>query len=721
MPLKSLQNYCLFLGMRLRTLLSGNRTVEEQPFRAELFSVDQFTRYAKRLARKQQVSYQRGRNKLLLRLKENEKVLAEAHELLNEEGQSSRRRSPAGEWLLDNYYLIKEQIRITQKHLPESYIRELPHLLRGPVAGCPRVYDLALELVSHGDGRLDSQGLAEFVTAYQTVSPLKLGELWAIPIMLRLALIENLRRISSRLIASQKQRDQADYWTTRILQVSAKDPDGVIIEIAAMSKSVIPLSHVFVAEFTRRLYGQNQEFDLPFAWLEKKVAEQGETLDRIIRVTSQKQAEDQVSIANTIGSLRFLEVADWHDFVEEMSIVEKILAQDPMREYRRMSFKTRDRYRHVIENLSLRSKLEEEEVAARVIKAAQSAQAANGPEHITAHVGYYLIDKGLESFSHAVGLRLPLSQYLQAKKTCLSSGFYFGSILCVTLAAATGILFWIQSVGGLSLSWLVLFGAALLLTTSQTAVSLVNWLSTMFVSPQDLPRMDFSEGIPAYAHTLTVVPCMLDNARAVGLLLEGLEVRYLANIDAHVDFALLTDFCDASQETTPADAALLAQVKEGIEQLNYKYRRQKDQVFWLFHRPRRWNESEKIWMGYERKRGKLADLNALLRGRGEDRFQVILGDPARLQDVKYVIALDADTRMPRNAARDLVGVIAHPLNRPVYDERKQRVVSGYGILQPRVEPSYPGETPSVFVKIFGGDSGIDPYTRAVSDVYQDLS
>ena len=584
LSLKSFQNYCLSLKTRLGAFLARNRIVEEQPFRAELFSVDQFTRYAKRLAQKQQVSYKRGRNKLLLRLKENEKVLAQIHELLNDAGQSKRRISPAGEWLLDNYYLIKEQIRITQKHLPESYIRELPHLLRGPVAGCPRVYDLALELVSHGDGRLDSKGLAEFVTAYQTVGRLKLGELWAIPIMLRLALIENLRRISSRLIASQTQRDQADYWTTRILKVSAKDPDGVIIEIAAMSRSVVPLSNVFVAEFTRRLYGQNQALNLPFAWLEKKVAEQGETLDRIIRATSQKQAEDQVSIANTIGSLRFLEVADWHDFVEKLSIVEKILAQDPAKDYSRMSFETRDRYRHVIENLSLRCKMDEEEVAKRVIQIAQTAKAAKGSDHITAHVGYYLVDKGLESFCHVLGLRLSFGQYLQAKKTLWSTGFYFGSILCVTLAATAGILFWIQSVRELSLAWHILLGVALLLMTSQTAVSLVNWLSTMLVSPQDLPRMDFSEGIPPYAHTLTVVPCMLDNSKAVDLLLEGLEVRYLANIDANVDFALLTDFCDASQETMPGDAALLAQVKDGIERLNYKYRRQKDQVFWLFHR-----------------------------------------------------------------------------------------------------------------------------------------
>ncbi|MFA5115792.1 MAG: glucoamylase family protein [Candidatus Omnitrophota bacterium] len=710
----------LFLKMRLGDFLAWNRIAEEQPLRAELFSIEQFKAHAKNLAQGHVVSYKKGRNRLLLRLKKNEEVLAEIHELLNETGKSKRKISPAGEWLLDNYYLIEEQIRLAQKYLPENYIRELPHLSLGPFAGYPRVYELAMELVSHGDGRLDNQGLTEFVTAYQSVSHLKLGELWAIPIMLRLALIENLRRVSSRLIVAQTERDKANYWATRILGVSVKDTDGVIIEIAAMSRANLLLSDAFVAEFTRRLHGQSQALNLPFAWLEKKLSEQGETLERMIRATSQKQAADQVSIANTIGSLRLLEVTDWHDFVEALSAVEKVLRQDPSGDYSRMSFATRDRYRHVVEKLSLRSKISEEEIAAQAIRIANKARTEKGPGHVTAHVGFYLLDRGLEFFCRELGLRLPLRQYLQAKKTFWPSLLFFGSVTFMTLAVTEGILIWMRLAGALSWLWLVLFGASLLFTVSQTAVSLVNWFSMMLVKPQNLPRMDFSEGIPAYAHTLVVVPCLISDARTVDSLLEGLEVRYLANIDANTDFALLTDFCDAQQETIPEDEALLAQVVDGIKQLNYKYRRHKDQVFSLFHRPRRWNEREKVWMGYERKRGKLGDLNAFLRGKGEDRFSVILGDAQRLQNVKYVITLDADTRMSRNAARELAGVIEHPLNRPVYDEKKQRVVSGYGILQPRVESSYPGENPSLFVNIFGGDTGIDPYTKAVSDVYQDF-
>ncbi|MHB9156308.1 MAG: glycosyltransferase family protein, partial [Endomicrobiales bacterium] len=438
------------------------------------------------------------------------------------------------------------------------------------------------------------------------------------------------------------------------------------------------------------------------------------------QATSQKQAADQVSIANTIESLRLLEVTDWHDFVEELSVVNTILRRDPSGDYHTMSFATRDRYRHVIEKLSLRSRRTEADVASRAVQIAQEAEALKGRKDVTAHIGFYLIDKGLERFYRCLGLRLPLNEYLQAKKTVVPFIAYTGAIALVTVAVTALVVLLAWNAGLPRLPWLVVFGVPLLFAASQPAVSLANWFSTVLVKPKNLPKMDFSEGIPAYAHTLVVVPSMLADERAVEALIENIEVRYLANTDANVDFALLTDFRDAQQETMPEDDALLAQARTGIEKLNHKYRRLKENTFYLFHRPRRWNAQERTWMGYERKRGKLSDLNSLLRGGGKDRFSAVIGDPAGLQDVKYVITLDADTRMPRDVARDLAGTIAHPLNRPVYDEKKQRVTAGYGILQPRVEASYPGDNPSLFVKVYGGETGIDPYTKAVSDVYQDL-
>jgi hypothetical protein len=387
--------------------LSKKKFAEEQPLRAELFSVEQFRAHAKYLALKHQVSYVKGRDKLLLRLKDNEEVLSGANELLNESGKGKIRISPAGEWLLDNYHLIEEQIQLARKFLPKSYIRELPHLLTGPLEGYPRVYEIAMELVSHCDGLLDVRTLTEFIESYQTINHLKLGELWAIPIMLRLALIENLRRVSSRLIVSQKERDKADYWANRILAVSEKDSNGVLLEIAAMDKERLALSGFFVAEFMRRLHGQSPSLNFPFVWLEKKLEGQGETLGRVIRSVSQKHAADQVSIANTIGSLRLLNITNWHDFVEGLSVVEKILRQDPTDDYGKMAFVTRDQYRHLVEKLSLRSKLTESEFAVQAIAMAQAAKERHGCNCAAAHVGYYFFDKGLELLCRHLKLRLP--------------------------------------------------------------------------------------------------------------------------------------------------------------------------------------------------------------------------------------------------------------------------------------------------------------------------
>ncbi len=678
----------------------------EEPLRAELFNLDQFEQHAVTLAGLHKITYRRGREKLLSRLMENEEIIMQAYELLAETEDSKRKVSPAGDWLLDNYYLIEEQIRLARRFLPKGYSRELPALIKGPLSGYPRVYDIAMEIVSHGDGRVDLKWLTGYVRAYQTVDSLKLGELWALPIMIRLALIENLRRVSSRMVLSQIDNDRADYWANRILDISGKDTDGIVLEIAAMARFDLPLSEFFVAEFVRRLQGQTSALNFPLVWLEKKLSEKGENIDRMIQLTSRDQAADQVSIANTISSLRFLDSVDWHEFVEGLSIVENILRNDPSGDYKFMSFSTRDGYRHIIENISSMTGSREEETASHLIQTAEGTGT---------HIGYYLRGKGLRIFCKSLGIR-PKSLDTGPKLF-----FYMSSIILLAIISAFCVMYAALGPGLAAWRNLLLYGLPLLFISSQASLTLVNWVSTLLVSPEKLPRMDFSRGIPASAHTLVVVPSILTGVKAVESLIENLEIRYLANTDPEVDFGLLTDFTDAVSETLPDDALLLSKAAEGIDRLNMKYRRLKENSFYLFQRPRKWNKQENKWMGYERKRGKLSDLNSLLRGKaGSDRFCRIIGDISLLQDVKYVITVDTDTLMPRNCARDLIEIISHPLNRPVIDVKKNRVISGYGILQPRVETGYPGDNPSIFVKVFGGETGIDPYTKAVSDVYQDL-
>ena len=686
--------------------------------------------HGKSLAGSHRLGSQRGTDKLLARLAENEDVLLQAYRLLTTQGKANRRISPAGEWLLDNFYLIEEQIRTAKRHLPKGYSRELPRLALGPSAGLPRVYDIALEAIAHGDGRVDPESLSRFVTAYQQITALKLGELWAIPIMLRLALIENLRRVGAREVASTIDRDRADAWADQMMEVAEQDPKSLILVVSDMARSNPPMVSSFVAELARRLQGQSPALALPLTWIEQRLSESGLTIEQLVQSETQKQASVQVSIANSIGSLRFLGAMDWREFVETMSGVEQKLRQDPAGVYARMDFATRDRYRHAVEKTAKGSRLSEGEVARKAIQLAHEGAAgalarvaARGSGDRTAHVGYYLIDKGLSQLNRAAQVRLSIAEAVQ--RTCgrFALPLYLGATVLLTLVFSEALLAKAQA-GGLH-GWLLAPIAILLLfCTSHLVIALVNWAATVLATPRPLPRLDFSSGIPPDCRTLVVVPAMLTSAQNIEDLIEALEVRFLANRDEQLKFGLLTDFCDAHEETLPEDRALLLLARTRIEELNEKYRSAesgvKGDAFFLFHRPRRWNPQEHLWMGYERKRGKLADLNLLLRGGGQECFSLVVGPTEVLSGVKYVITLDVDTQLPRDSAREFVGTMAHPLNRAHFDEKQQRVTGGYGILQPRVAVSLPGTNRSRYARLFGSEPGIDPYTRAVSDVYQDL-
>jgi len=692
---------------------------DEPPLRSELFSSEQMKEHGKTLAGAHRLGPRGIRDRLLARLAENERILTGACTLLTSAVDANRRIAPAGEWLLDNFYLIEEQIRTAKRHLPRGYSRELPRLLDGPSAGLPRVYDIAHEAISHGDGRVDPESLSSFVASYQTVTVLTLGELWAIPIMLRLALIENLRRVGARVVTGSIDRDLAARWAEQMLEIAEKDPKSLILVTADMARSNPPMVSSFVAEFARRLQGQSTALALPLTWIEQRLSESGLTIEQLVRSENQQKAADQVSISNSIGSLRFLGAMDWRAFVETMSAVDHVLREDPGGAYDRMEFTTRDRYRHVIEKVAKRSRLHEADVARKAILLAGEGAARNGPDDRAAHVGFYLVDKGLPRMERAAGVRLPLLETLRRTAGRCSLHLYLGSITLLSAIFSWALLAKAHA-GGLQDWPLALFGALSLLCASPLAVALVNWFATLLVKPNSLPRMDFSEGIPPESRTLVVVPTMLTSPRNIESMVESLEVRFLANRDENLYFGLLTDFLDANEETIPEDEELVRLARTGIEELNDKYGSEKCYPFFLFHRPRRWNPQERTWMGYERKRGKLAELNLLLRGGALDCFSLVVGKTADLSNVKFVIPLDTDTQLPRDAARQFVGAMAHPLNRARYDERMQRVAEGHAILQPRVADSLSGKNRSRYARLFGSEPGIDPYTRAVSDVYQDV-
>ncbi len=441
----------------------------------------------------------------------------------------------------------------------------------GPAADFPRVYGISLELISHTDGRVDSQALDGFIAAYQSVVPLQLGELWALPLMIRLALIENLRRIASRIAIARQERDLASDWADKMIITVEQCPSDLILVLADMARSNPPLSGAFLADLTRHLHGQNPSFAIVHSWLEHRLNDSGLSTEQLVLNEGQVQAAEQISVGNCITSLRFLSVHDWPQFVATQSLVEQTLNRDPAGIYPKMDFQTRNRYRHAVEAMARRSELTEFDVAFRAIQLSENEAASSTNLH-TRHVGYYLVDSGRPVLEKLVQMRLTASVVFDKLRRAFPLSIYILAVLFFTWLGIAG-LFGFGDWGSSSRWLLLAIAIPILMCGIQFGLGLVNWLCTILMRPQALPRMDFRDGIPEEHRTCVVVPSMLSGIDSIDRLLEGLEIRYLANRDASLQFALLTDFLDADLEVMPSDQELVAHAQRGIDRLNRDYRR----------------------------------------------------------------------------------------------------------------------------------------------------
>ncbi|MGL4370386.1 MAG: cyclic beta 1-2 glucan synthetase, partial [Spirochaetota bacterium] len=551
------------------------------------------------------------------------------------------------------------------------------------------------------------------MSGYQKISPLMLGELWAIPIMLRLAIIENLRRVAMRIIESWNAESLAEYWADRLIASAEKNPQNVILDMADMMREDIPLTSAFVAESVKRFQSRSGTMSIPLLWIEQNLSRQGSTIDAMIRTESGHRAVNQISISNNISSLRFLLTVDWKSFIESNSAVESCLAKDPSGYYSGMDFATRDIYRHSVEKIARRSRKSELEIAAAAVSRADGEKSGSRENH----VGYYLNDAGKTAFENSVGMKRSFSDFLMRTGRKAPSLLYIASISAATAGLSAMTLYLARPP---ETSGLIMYAAVLCLCFSQLAVYFVNRIVSALVPPLLLPKMDFSKGVPLESKTLVTVPSMLSDADSCRKLLLKIEVCYLSNQDPNILFSILSDYKDAPCENMEGDDELLSDMRSGICALNEQYAVNGMKPFMLFHRKRTFDARDKIWMGYERKRGKLEALNkAVISSNAGDLL--VEGDTAQLQGIRYIITLDSDTQFPRNTARRMIETMSHPLNRPVYDNERGIVTSGYTIIQPRVVSSLPSAETSYYARMFGSDSGIDPYTRAVSDVYQDLA
>ncbi|MFA5910915.1 MAG: protein ndvB, partial [Vicinamibacterales bacterium] len=641
------------------------------------------------------------------RLTLNARVLRHVYQTLAEDVHEGEFVTPATEWFLDNYHLISAEIVEIREQMPRRFYRELPALATREKAGDARIYAIAIELLRHSDSRLEVPQLTQFLNSYQRVAPLTIGELWAWPIMLKLALIENLRRLVSELLASSTARHAADVHVARIdagspeaaVRIPEDSPDAYLVQMLHRAREYDARRSPLRAALEAHLIARNT------------VAEE------IVRAEHQRQATSQASVANAITSLRLCATIDWRNYVESVSLVDSVLRRDPGGMYARMDFLSRDRQRQAVEELAEPSGEAQIRVALKAVESARQAAERKVPR-AAAHVGYHLVGKGREGLEIDLAYRPKLRLRIRRFGLRHATGGYLGSITLLTLLLVAGGL-WYARTAGASPPWLGLAALLLLIPASDLALSLVQRVVTWRVPPQRLPRLDLTDGVPEEGRTMVVVPTLLTSVRNVQQRLEHLEVVALGNLDPQVHFALLTDFLDAPQAEMPGEEVVLAAARAGIEALNAQFTGGGPRFF-LFHRERLWNPREQVWMGWERKRGKLEEFNRLLRGATDTSFSTQVGPLELLPGVRYCITLDSDTQLPRDAARELIGIILHPLNQPVVHPTLKRVVEGYAVLQPRVSVTMASAAGSLFARTYAGHTGVDPYTTAVSDVYQDL-
>ena len=683
--------------------------------RSELFGPERLAHHALSLAAAQGVAqHPRLRVRPLpARVEDNATFLLGAYRSCAAALQAGRPIAPAAEWLLDNFHLVEQQLRQIADDLPAGYYRQLPKLADGPFVGYPRVLGLTWAYVAHTDSLLSGPILAMFVKSYQQVSPLTIGELWAVAITLRIVLIENMRRLAEQITLGEAQRQIADDIVNQVLAArndSARTPQEALYSATAGLASA-PLDEIIAAQIAKRLRGFDPAETPLHSWLEDRLHRQGSSVETVVQNAQLRQGASNVTMRNIVTSMRLASELDWADFVEDVSLIDARLRARS--DFAAMDFATRNSYRTAIEVFARGSALTEIAIAEAALDFAATRDAA-GTHAVVPDPGIGLIGPGRTAFEKVIGFAPSLRMRIGRRLGRLGLAGYLAAIAVIS-ATALATALWATGASGAALALLGLSG---LVAATETGTALVNLAVTRAVRPKLLPGLDLSAGIPPHLRTLIAVPVLLGDRRDLQALVEQLEVHHLSSVGGALHYALLSDGPDAGTETTPEDASLIAEADAAMARLNASYPSDHGNRFVFLHRHRLWNPAEGVWMGWERKRGKLEELNRLLRGATDTSF---LPHPALPQDVRFVITLDADTRLLRDTVARLIGKMAHPLNRAVFDPVSRRITAGYGVIQPRVTPALPvGAEGSLFQRIFSSPGGIEPYAAAISNVYQDL-
>ena len=694
-------------------LLAPERGALEAPVRSEIFGAARFSDHGRSLAKAQEVAAPGElRSSFFPRLQENLHVLRDARMLLEDHALRGHQLAPAAGWLIDQGTLLEGQFETVRTGLPRRYFNQLPRLRDAPLAGLPRIYGLAWAWVAHTDSGLDEDLLELFLSAYQSQRELTLAELWAIPTTLRVVLIENLRRLAERAATLQAARDAAHRWVER-----APEP-GDEERLAQLGRS---LQRRGVLEaFALQLQRRSDEFAAAIApavraWLATHLPDPAHALQS----QQQQAAEDHQSVRNAVLSLRGLDRVDWRGVLLRSSAAVADLQRLPV--FMAEAVATQDLTLHDIEALARRATILESQVSAALAQCVLGADTGGPAGDAVAAPQYWLRGPGRPGLLHALQLKDPWAPLRHCARRAATPAYL------LTLLAGTAALVMVLLQRGAAAdlpAWAMALSALLLtLPASEAVLAVLHRLVSESVSPRRLPRLALEEGIPAGDRVLVVMPVMLTRMSELQELAAQLEQHHLSNPERHVQFALLSDFADAAEAHLAADPLLLDAARQALQRLNRQYPVEPGEPlrFLLLHRERVWSDSERCFMGWERKRGKLEQLLDWLAEGGGCPFVDLGSLSAPPPGVRRVLTLDADTDLPPGRLRELVAIHAHPLNAPRLDPGGSRIAAGYAILQPRLVVPLPRPgTVTPFYWLFSGQWGVDPYSGASSEVYQDV-
>ncbi len=655
----------------------------------------------------------------ILRMNENYKYIIYVYKSLNLDVQNMHKTSPAAEWLLDNFYIIEEQVKSIRKDLTKKEYSRLPSLEKGPMRGYARIYNLALELVSHTNGRVDDRALVKYIKAYQTHSVLTNQELWVLSLMIRLAIIEKLRFICEKIMQYRIQKRKADRLLDSLATDEGQDSVKTLKALENQIKSLNEINPAFLEHISYRIRKLGRSCSPILHFIEEKLARLGTTLEAVTQKEHNDEAIIKYSIENCIVSLKFISSLDWIEVFESLSLTEKCFNDDPDGTYSLMDLPSRNYYRNKLEQLARKYKVSETHVARKILDLAKDAKEQETDRRMT-HVGYYLVDKGVSELDQKMGYKPDVFFGLYEVLKKYPSVLYLGSIFLLTILFTYFVSRYSFIASGYNLIAGIATALIVLVPASDIAINLNNWVLSHICKPAFIPKLDFEKGIGEENASMVVMPVLIIDKKCVHELFENLEVHFLANKDDNLYFALLGDFKDSDNEKMPGDDEIIQTAIESIEKLNKKYGRSDNPQFFFLLRHRQYNERQNKWMGWERKRGALMEFNAMLLGDTNTSYSIKSKGIEELPKIKYVITLDSDTILPIDGAQRLIGAMSHTLNLPVVDENRGIVVDGYGLLQPRIGVNLESANKSFFSRIFAGEYGIDPYSNAVSDIYQDI-